>query len=138
MLKATQRGFVLENQVITTLTHRAYNVRKSSKQEDKLNAIDLFVEGLPIQVTIQTWEDQIHLAGLMGKIKWTEQQSKDSKAIVVAFDKSAMACQWPSMIRRMGTAIKKMAKMGVRTHLRISSDKMEFLCNGQWKEVTVK
>jgi len=140
MLNATTTqttGFKLEAQVLRTLTLNHINVLKADWRDDRYHAQDFLVEGLPVQITIQKWDNDLATAHLVSKIKWTEQQS-DNKAIVVAFDKSATVSQWPSMILLMARAIKAMAKKGIRTHVRISPEKMEILCESGWKEVAIR
>ncbi len=135
MLKATQtRGFDLENRVLRTLSfYPQLRVRQASKQEDRYHAIDLFIASVPVQLTLQNWDDPLKEKGLMAKIQWTQQQS-EGKAIVVAYSTNSLASMWPAMTFMMVKAIMRMRKDGRLYHVRIDQE-IEILVNGVWENL---
>lgn len=79
------RGLALEHELETYLKHNHIAVHHSTKEEDNFKAIDLWVQGLPIQVTLGDWTSKLGLAKIRTKWDWTQFQSQN-KAILVVFD----------------------------------------------------
>jgi hypothetical protein len=79
------RGLLLEQQFETFLQHKNISVKHASEQEDKYQAIDLWVDGLAIQLTLGRWTTQLDKARVKAKYNWTKTQSRGN-AILVVFD----------------------------------------------------
>lgn len=103
-------GLLLEKELEVYLKHQHLPVHHASAQEDKYQAIDLWVDGLPIQVTLGTWKSSLGLSKIKAKWDWTQFQSH-RRAILVVFDMSTT--NKLIMFRNMVIGLAKAKKAGL-------------------------
>lgn len=89
--KHRPRGIKLEADFERFLNHRGVSVHHASEHEDRYRAIDLWVDGLAVQLTLGRWTSQLDLARIGAKYNWTSTQSGGT-AVLVVFDCEEVVC----------------------------------------------
>jgi hypothetical protein len=112
-------GLLLEQELETYLKHQHLPVHHASAKEDKYQAIDLWVDGLPIQITLGTWKTQLGLSKIRAKWDWTQFQSQ-RRAILVVFDMNTT--NKLTMFRNMVKGLAKAKKAGLTTCIVLVDD----------------
>jgi hypothetical protein len=109
-----KRGLLLEQQFETFIAHRGIEVRHATIEEDQYQAIDLWVDGLAVQITLGRWQNKIDIARIRAKFNWTKVQSRGN-ALLVVFDCEEEICL-NEMFRNALLGLAKI-KMGAKASL---------------------
>lgn len=122
--KPQPRGIQFEADFERFLHHRHIPVHHASEHEDRYQAIDLWVDGLAIQLTLGRWKSQLDLAKVRAKYNWTKAQSGGT-AVLVVFD-----CDEINTLAMFEKAIAALARIKVgakATLVLVTSDKAQLL-----------
>ena len=119
------RGIQFEADFERFLQLRHIPVHHATEHEDRYQAIDLWVDGLAVQITLGRWTSQLDRARVRAKYNWSQTQS-NGKAIVVVFDCDEMCCV-RAMFEKALLALARI-KAGAPAHLvLVTADKAQLL-----------
>lgn len=123
-----KQGLLLETQIEQYFKLNGIRCHHSSENEDKFKAIDLWIDGLPIQVTIGDWTTPLGLSRIKSKWDWTQFQSQ-STAILVVFKPQGNKI---AMFKNMAKGLVIMKKAGLKTGILLVTDKAcKIVCQGK-------
>lgn len=106
------QGMLLEGYVQNYCTLNQIPCAHATMHEDRFKAIDLWIDGLPIQVTLGKWQTSLDIDRVKAKWDWTQFQS-GNKAILCVFDMHEL--NKVTMVRNMVKGLIKMRRAGLAT-----------------------
>lgn len=117
------RGLQLEIDLHNYCCYNSIASAISTHHEDKMKAIDLWIDGLPVQITLQSWDTTIQLLNLRAKVKHERTINKNTIIVVFHVNGSKLA-----MFKHMVCMLHAMGKKGI-THgtLLIDNEKATYL-----------